>query len=55
MTIPGSAAAPPKRKDPLPEGMIPIFIDGQLFMKSKKEALHIASTILALVSGTENG
>ena len=55
MTIPGSAADQPKRKDPLPEGMIPIFIDGQLFMKSKKEALNIASTILALVSGTENG
>ena len=55
MTIPGSAADQHKRQDTVPEGMIPIFIDGQLFMKSKKEALHIASTILALVSGTENG
>ena len=55
MTLPSSAADPLKRPNELSNGLIPIYIDGQLFMKSKKEALHIASTILALVSGTENG
>ena len=55
MITPGSAADPPVVKNEIVgDGLIPIFIDGQMFMKSKKEALQIASTIIAIVSGFES-
>ena len=54
MTLPSSAADPPKRPNELSNGLIPIYIDGQMFMKSKKKALQIASTIIAIVSGIES-
>lgn len=54
MKTPGSAADLPAQKGKSGD-VVPIVIDGIVYEKTQKEALDIALTILAVISGRMNG
>lgn len=54
MKTPGSAADLPVSKVKSSD-VVPIVIDGIIYEKTQKEALDIALTILAVISGRLNG